>query len=188
MNFPDQIETDRLVLGPYKPSDLTGHVDVLANWAVTQWLSHNIPFPYRKEDGKKFITEAMALTAARKSMFYAITDKDTGRHVGGIRIFTLTPETEVGYWMHQDFWGKGLGTELLRAVMRVGFDSGIITCFVAQTAENNVGSRRILERIGFSHSGIVPPEYTRCGHTEGCTEFYHLPIDVWRRLQKKDDL
>ena len=188
MAFPDVIETERLTLRPFGMQDLDGHVEILSNWEVTKWLSTNVPFPFTRADGEKAIAEAIRDFEEGRTIRYALTDKETGRHVGGILVFSETPETEIGYWLHPDFWGKGLGTEILKAVISAGFDGGIITCFVAQTAAQNVGSRRILEKVGFKHAGITPPAYSRCGHTEGCSEYYRLSLDDWSQNQPKNSV
>lgn len=180
MAFPETIETDRLILRPYAPGDLVEHVGILSNWEVTKWLSTNIPFPYSEVDGEAYIAEAIVDFAAGRLLRYAMTDKETGRHVGGIRVFAETAETEIGYYLHPDFWGKGLGTELLKAVIGAGFNAGVITCFIAQTAEKNAGSRRILEKVGFTYKGAVPEEHSRGGHCEGCSEYYRLEIKDWK--------
>ncbi|VAW03440.1 hypothetical protein MNBD_ALPHA01-1768 [hydrothermal vent metagenome] len=180
MAFPEEIETERLRLRPFAPGDRDSLVESLNNWEVTRWLSTNVPFPYRPADGEKYIAIAIADFKAGRSICYAVTDRDTGRHIGGIQVFSVTEEAEIGYWMSPDSWGRGYGSELLKAVMDAGFQTGIISRFVAQTAADNKGSRRILEKAGFIHQGTPPPDYTRCGHQEGCSEFYSLAIDDWR--------
>ncbi|WP_417623961.1 GNAT family N-acetyltransferase [Paremcibacter congregatus] len=180
MSFPERIETSRLILRPYVLDDLDAHVEVLSNWDVVQWLSNNVPVPYRREDGENSIREAIQKFQDGQSIQYAIEDKETGRHVGGVRLFTITAETEVGYWMHPDFWGKGLGTEVLKAAISAGFDEGTIVRFVAQTAEKNYGSQAILKKVGFVDGGVVPAEYYRDGHQEGgCTAFFTLDKADW---------
>ncbi len=180
MSFPEQIETERMFLRPFAPRDLDSLVENLGNWEVTKWLSTNVPFPYGPADGEEFIATAITDFKAGSSIRYAIEDKATGCHIGGIRIFSVTPETEIGYWMRPDFWGRGLGTELLNGVLGTGFDGGIIKSYVAQTADNNHASRRILEKVGFIHQDAVPEAYNRDGHCDGCSEFYRLAIDDWR--------
>lgn len=184
MAFPKKIETERLILRPYNRQDLDAHVEILGNWDVTQWLSNNVPFPFQRSDGEKSIAEAMQQFEEGSSIRYVMEDKASGRHVGGIRVFTVTPETEVGYWMHPDFWGKGLGTEVLNAVIKAGFETGVIKKFIAQTAAKNKGSRRILEKVGFIHGGDVPAEYQRCGHSSGCSEFFQLTIENFEHPEK----
>jgi len=174
--LPETIITHRMLLRPFGPQDMTAHVEILSRWQVTRWLSTNIPFPYTRTDGKKFIEQAMSQFADGSSVRYALTDRESGQHMGGIRIFSLTRETEVGYWLHPDFWGRGFGTELLTAVVSAGFNTGVIRCFVAQTAADNMASRRILEKIGFNHEGAVPESYARDGHCDGCSEFYRLKV------------
>ena len=181
MSFPEEIETERLFLRPFAPRDLGSLVENLGNWEVTKWLSSNVPYPYTTKDGEEFIVGAIADFKAGSSIRYAIEDKATGRHIGGIRIFSVTPETEIGYWVCPDFWGRGLGVELLNGITRTGFNGGVIKCFVAQTAADNIGSRRILEKAGFIHQGAVPEEYNRDGHCDGCSEFYRLDIEDWKK-------
>ena len=179
MSFPHRLETDRMVLRLYDVHDLEAHVGILSNWDVTQWLSRNVPFPYTLFDGKKFIEEAIKDFMGGQSFRYAMIDKKTGQHMGGIRVFSLTAEAEIGYWLHPDYWGRGYGTELLKGVIGAGFKTGIITRFVAQTMSSNGGSRRILEKVGFIHEGEVPEDYDREGDCEGCSEFFRLKIENW---------
>ncbi len=180
MPFPQRIETDRMVLRCYEKWELDAHMEILGDWEVVKWLSTNVPFPYTRFDGQKFIAEAIEQFMDGSSPRYSMINKRTGRHMGGIRVFSETAETEIGYWMHPDYWGQGFGTEVLSAVIDAGFKGGIILAFVAQTATKNMGSRRILEKTGFKHHGETPSNYARCGHQQGCDEFYRLKIEDWK--------
>ena len=180
--FPVRIVTERLVLRPFAPHDRDSLVENLGNWDVTKWLSTNVPFPYTAKDGEDFISEAIIDFKEGRSIRYAIEDRKTGRHLGGIRVFSVTEETEIGYWTSPAFWGRGLGTELLHAVVKVGFDTKVIRRFIAQTAADNAPSRRILEKVGFKHQGAVPAQYNRDGHCDGCSEFYSLTLEEWKNL------
>ncbi|VAV94886.1 hypothetical protein MNBD_ALPHA02-62 [hydrothermal vent metagenome] len=181
MKFPERIVTERLVFRPFALCDLDSLVENLGNWEVTKWLSTNVPFPYTAKDGEEFIAGAITDFEEGRSIRYAIEDRETGRHVGGIRVFSVTEETEVGYWTSPVFWGRGLGTELLNAVVKAGFDTKVIKCFIAQTAADNIPSRRILEKVGFIHEGAVPEAHDRDSHCEGCSEFYRLRIEDWKK-------
>lgn len=191
MSFPARIETARLVLRPYYLEDLDEHVAILGNWDVTQSLSTDVPFPYRPEDGEKFIQEAISHFKEKKVLCYAMEykepgeHKETGRHIGGVMVFSQIGEVEIGYWMDPDFWGKGFGTEALNAVVEAGFKAEMITCFVAQTSVSNEGSQRVLQKAGFKHAGATPPQYARCGHDghdSDCSEFYRLSFDMWKNI------
>ncbi len=180
MPLPHRIETERTALRCYEKWDLDAVVEILENWEVTKWLSNDVPFPYTRYDGKKFIDEAIEQFIDGSSPRYSIINKSTGRHMGGIRVFSETPETEIGYVIGSDYWGQGYGSEILTAVIKAGFKGGIIKAIVAQTATENIGSRRILEKAGFNHAGTPPPEYDRDGHCDGCSEFYRIDIKDWK--------
>ncbi len=182
MGFPERIETARLILRPFEPKDRDGLVEIFGNWQVTQWLSTNVPFPYTAKDAETFITKAVAEFTEGSAFCYAIEDKETGRLAGNIGIFSPTEETEIGYALGPDFWGRGLGTEILNAVTKAAFKTGVITRIVAQTATDNIGSQKILEKAGFKQAGMSPPEYVRCGHKQGCSEFYALRIEDWKNI------
>lgn len=179
MGFPHRIETDRMVLRLYRSQDIDSVVEIMANWEVTQWLSTNIPFPFSRVDGEAHIKEAISDFNDGTSFRYAIEDTETARFIGSIRVFSLTEETEIGYSVHPDFWGKGLGTEMLVAAIGAGFETGVIKCFFAMTASDNHGSRRILEKVGFRHVGSPPPALQRCGHGQGCSEYFRLTKEDW---------
>ncbi|VAX08743.1 hypothetical protein MNBD_ALPHA03-265 [hydrothermal vent metagenome] len=186
MVFPETIETVRLILRVFEPEDRDALVDIFGNWQVTKWLSTNVPFPYTAKDAEKFIAKAGAEFKEGSAFCYAIEDKKTGRLAGNIGIFSPTGEVEIGYALDPAFWGGGMGTEILKAMTNAAFKTEIITRIVAQTATNNIGSQKILEKVGFKHAGTPPPEHARCGHTEGCSEFYRLTIEDWQRKNRKD--
>lgn len=169
------IETDRLILRSFTEMDLNQHVAILSNWEVTKWLSSNIPFPYSLEEGKKFIAEAKANYNESDNISLSVIHKETSNHIGGVRVFSyLKEECEVGYWIDPEHWGKGYATEFLKAVCEWIFSVGVTKKIIAQTAKDNIGSRRILEKQGFLHKGSPPSQYARCGHGSGCSEFYTL--------------
>lgn len=170
-----KLETDRMILRSFLDNDLDQHVSILSNWEVTKWLSNNIPFPYSHEEGKKFIELAKANYFQSDNISFSIIHKDTDTHIGGIRVFSyLKQECEVGYWLDPDHWGKGYATEFLKTVCEWIFSVGLTNAIVAQTAKDNISSRKILEKQGFVHRGSPPAQYARCGHGSGCSEFYIL--------------
>ena len=69
-----------------------------------------------------------------------------GQVVGYIVSFPMEGVREVGYWIGRDFWGKGIATQALSL-----FLTEIKTRpLYAHVVKENVGSRRVLEKCGFS--------------------------------------
>jgi len=78
---------------------------------------------------------------------------------GHILCFEVNGEKEIGYWLGGDFWGKGVATEALRQFLK------IITVrpLNAHIAQQNIGSRKVLEKCDFIVVGEgkwIPPTGT----------------------------
>ena len=58
-------------------------------------------------------------------------------------------EIEIGYDVGRNFWGKGIATEVAQAVLRFTFEHFAAARIVGVAAKSNLGSRRVLERLGF---------------------------------------
>lgn len=68
-----------------------------------------------------------------------------GQVAGNVVSFMRSGKHEVGYWLGQEFWGKGLATQALRAFLQE-VDARPLYGIVAK---HNTGSRRVLEKCGF---------------------------------------
>ena len=62
---------------------------------------------------------------------------------------------EIGYELHPDYWGKGLMTEALRAVVACGHQTFRLNRIDAWTLPGNGASDRVLEKSGFRHEGTL---------------------------------
>ncbi|WP_321395795.1 GNAT family N-acetyltransferase [Emcibacter sp.] len=175
------IETERLTLRPFEPADAVQMSAIFSDWEVTRWLSTNVPFPFSEQDGLDMIRARDKDWAAGNGASYGAFDRETGEQVGGVRVFSFDEVSEVGYWLARSAWGKGFGTELLRAVVAGCFTHSPIREIVAQTSADNKGSQRILEKAGFIFEGQTPEEFARCGHEHGCGEFFRLKKEDWQK-------
>ena len=62
---------------------------------------------------------------------------------------------EIGYESHPDFWGRGLMTEALRAVVACGHQVFRLNRIEAWTLPGNIASDRVLEKAGFTYEGTL---------------------------------
>jgi [ribosomal protein S5]-alanine N-acetyltransferase len=62
---------------------------------------------------------------------------------------------EIGYELHPDYWGKGLMTEAVRAVVACGHQTFRLNRIDAWTLPGNGASDRVLEKSGFRHEGTL---------------------------------
>ncbi len=61
---------------------------------------------------------------------------------------------EVGYWVTPDAWGEGYATEATELLVGYGFDQLRLNKIVAHAFDFNAGSRRVLEKAGFTEEGV----------------------------------
>ena len=82
-----------------------------------------------------------------------------GAAIGGlgfqIGVDIARVSAEMGYWLGEDFWGRGIATRVVTAVSDWAFDNYHLTRVFAQTFAHNAASIRVLEKSGFVREGIM---------------------------------
>ena len=68
---------------------------------------------------------------------------------GSIVSWDMLDEREVGYWLGKEYWGKGIATQALEEYVRIVKTRPLM----AHVARHNIGSRRVLEKCGFTVIG-----------------------------------
>ena len=135
-------------LRPWKTEDLESLVKYANNPNIARFLTDGFPHPYTKESGEKFIESAMA---GNPVYIFAI-DID-GEAAGGIGIHPQRDiqkkNAELGYWLAEPYWGKGIMTRAIKQIVEYAFETFDITRIFARPFGNNPGSQRILEKNGF---------------------------------------
>jgi RimJ/RimL family protein N-acetyltransferase len=87
-----------------------------------------------------------------------IAETAGGAEVGLLALTLLAAKTEVGYWVAPDEWGKGYATRLVEhGVVLAGTERPTVP-IVATIFRDNVASRRVVERMGFTADPVVTAE------------------------------
>jgi RimJ/RimL family protein N-acetyltransferase len=147
------VETARLMLRPLVAGDAGVLVRELNNYAVVRWTS-SIPYPYGYGDALAFIAHCAA--APSGSLHLAIARKDgEGRLCGVVSVERRDggEPAELGYWLAESQWGRGIGKEAARAVTGHAFAVAGHDRLAAGYRHGNAASRRILEGLGFVATG-----------------------------------
>lgn len=124
------------------------------NEKIAQYLRDAFPHPYTQENAREFIESC--LNGDASEMFRAI--EVDGHAAGSIALLrgsdVYRRNAELGYWLAEDCWGRGIMTEAVRQLCREGFDAWDIERIWAEPFAHNAASRRVLEKAGFILEGV----------------------------------
>lgn len=147
------LSSGEVVLRPLQESD----ADLLASLMTRNiWnnLRDHVPFPYHKSDAEDFIKLCSKQSPPHT---FAILYKSELCGVAGIISQTdiYRRSGEVGYWVGEPFWGKGIGTKALEIITKYGFSQLKLSRLFACTFSHNKGSQRVIEKCGYRSEGIA---------------------------------
>jgi [ribosomal protein S5]-alanine N-acetyltransferase len=125
-------------------------------------LRDRFPHPYTPAHAHAFI--AAVLARAPETNFAIAVENEA---VGGIG-FTLHDDVErisaeIGYWLGEAFWGRGIMTEALAAVTAYAIREHHLTRVYAIPFDGNAASRRVLEKVGYVCEGRMRRSAIKAG-------------------------
>ena len=150
------IETSRLLLRPWQPDDLAEFTRLLTDPEVTRYIVLNQPFT--PEDVIAVSDRTLEQWEHNGFGPWVAIEKATGRWVGRIGLSEIQDwpgldKVEVGWELHQEFWGRGLATEGGRAAVRYGFEVLGLARIMSATMATNAASRRVMDKCGLRFQG-----------------------------------
>ncbi|MFT0861396.1 GNAT family N-acetyltransferase [Ancylobacter sp. G4_0304] len=158
------LETGRLILRAPRLEDMAWIAELADNRKVAE-MTANIPHPYGMADAAAFIAN---LPGGPEAATFAIFLKNDASLRGeapgrlgppipvGMCGFTRRDETvpEIGYWLGEPYWDRGIATEAARALIDHAFGDRGLDALVASARVVNPASRRVLEKCGFQWTGV----------------------------------
>jgi RimJ/RimL family protein N-acetyltransferase len=132
----------------WRPGDLDSLVEQANNRRIWINLRDAFPHPYTREDGRAYLR---CVRSASPETTFAIAVE--GAAVGSIGFVLRTDvervSAEIGYWVGEAFWGRGIATEALAAITRHAIDAHALTRVYALPFARNAASCRVLEKAGY---------------------------------------
>ena len=127
-------------------------------------LRDRFPYPYTDRDARNWLE---CIVGHEPETNFAITV--AGEAVGGIG-FILQPDVarrsaEIGYWLGEEFWGRGIATEAVIAVTDHAFANHDLCRVYAHVFDWNRASARVLEKAGYEFEGRMKKSVTKDGQT-----------------------
>lgn len=143
-------------LRAWKTEDAESLAQAANNPAIARNLRNVFPNPYTLDDAIWYINDSIA-NEGKKQISYAIEIE--GRAVGSIGIFVkddvYEKSAELGYWLAEDYWRKGVMTKAVQMICKEAFASFDIVRIFAEPFADNAGSRGVLEKAGFTYEGTM---------------------------------
>lgn len=146
-----RLETERLVLRPFESSDAPSLYRYASNPKIgpsAGWPAHT-----SEEESAEIIQ-----TVLTGELIFAITLKENQSEVIGCidlnigkRAFMSDAEGEIGYWVAEEHWGKGLIPEATKVVLKQGFNVIGLDAIWCAASTVNEKSLRVQEKVGFKY-------------------------------------
>ena len=148
------IQTDRLLLRSWESRDCEPFARLNSDPRVMEFM----PARLSRAESDLLIERIERHFRAHGFGLYAAELREEHRFIGfvGLALPTFdapfTPCVEIGWMLCAEYWGSGLATEGASAVVRHAFEVLGLDALVSFTVPANVRSRRVMEKIGMTHS------------------------------------
>jgi ribosomal-protein-alanine N-acetyltransferase len=143
------------VLRRWRPEDKASLILHANNRRVWRNLRDLFPHPYTKADADHWLRFATVEDQAPWTFAVEVSGQAIGgislvRH-GDVEIHTA----ELGYWLGEAFWGRGIATAAVRAITAAAFEHTDIYRVYADVFAWNPGSMRVLEKAGYHREAVL---------------------------------
>lgn len=142
------------VLRPWRYDDLDSLVQHANNSKVAANLRNSFPHPYTEADGRAWLELA---TTDLSEWRWAIEIKRNA--VGGIGLMPQEDinigTAEIGYWLGETFWGRGITTAAVQVLTRHALTAFGYRRVYAWAFGRNAASQRVLEKAGYMREGLL---------------------------------
>ena len=135
-------------------------IESVARYANNEKIACNLrdafPYPYTLNDAKSWV-ESCINSSEDNKLCLAITVGNVA--IGSIGVFlgsdVYSRNAELGYWLAEEYWGKGIMTAAVMQICAEAFAKYDIVRIYAEAFAPNAGSRKVLEKAGFTLEGIM---------------------------------
>lgn len=146
--------SNSVFLRPFKDEDAGSLAKHANNPKISGNLNDGFPSPYTLQDAREFIQRRKE---ERTILVLAI--EVNGEAAGAIGIFPQQNIqrkcAEIGYWISEDHWGKGICTVAVKFMVRYAFSNFDLIRLYGRPFPYNIASQKVLEKCGFKLEAIL---------------------------------
>jgi RimJ/RimL family protein N-acetyltransferase len=151
------IRTKKFILRPLKKEDAISLAKNADNIKISHFLAGHFPSPYLLKDAESFIESNIKENEKDDPRYFTFGIEIDGSVVGtiGINFSKSNFSAEIGYWLGEEFWGKGIMTKVIKEVVKYCFNELKLHRIEAKFLVKNIASKVILEKNKFKQEGIL---------------------------------
>ena len=167
-----------VTLRAWKASDAASLARHANNANIARQLRDRFPHPYTIADARQFI---QSVAGARPTMLFAMVVE--GEAVGGIGFYPGADverfSAEIGYWLAEPYWGRGITVEAIALVSKYAFDVCNMLRLFALPFADNAQSIRALEKAGYTREATMRASSVKNGQIRD-QALYALVNSAWK--------
>jgi len=132
------------------------------------------------------IQEVLTHYATGRNFTWAVVHRADHKMIGRLGLGAVNERdarADLGYAYNRLYWGKGYATEAARAILQFGFDSLKLHRVGAIVLPDNIGSIRVLEKLGFQREGVRRQAHSLRGSFEDLL-CYSILAPEWREKNR----
>lgn len=163
------LESENYFLGPFEKSDCPRIADLCNNIKIYR-NNLSLPYPYSLQDALDWVDYLDQAMDPNRFMALAIRDKKHGQVLGclSMEFSQVHRRVEVGYWLGEPYWNKGIMTEVLKRVIKYVFEERNYHKVYGTHFSYNQASGRVMEKAGMVYEGTLK------GHLKRQDEYIDL--------------
>ncbi len=148
------LQTEQVVLRRFTEADADNLVALDSDPEVMRFLTGGTPTPREQIENDILPAFLRYYERGDRYGYWAAVEKSTGDFLGWFHFRPSkgagSDEPELGYRLHRSAWGKGYATEVSRTLVSKGFAELGVRRVVAPTYQENIASRRVMEKVGMT--------------------------------------
>lgn len=155
----------KIQIRKWRLTDAKDLATALSNKKILDNLRDGLPYPYTEQDGRDFISAMLSANEDETFAFAVTVDEKAIGSIGAFRQGNIHRQTaELGYYIAEEYWGKGIMTEAVRQLCDYVFSHTDIIRIFAEPFAHNSASCRVLEKAGFQYEGTLRSNAVKNGN------------------------
>ena len=157
-----ELQSGDVLLRPFRMDDADLITELANNEKISRNLRDGFPYPYTRNDAVRFISHCLAMPV---TTFFAIEYK--GSYAGNISLSPCSDvyrkSAEIGYFIGEPFWNKGIATAAVNLITDFGFRELGLARIHTGVYEYNPASQHVLEKCGYVKEGVFRKSIFKMG-------------------------